>query len=284
MRLEVVECLSVSGGAVNEDRVGWAGDLAWVIDGATDVLPEALTPGGSDAAWFAAAMDAELRDVAHDPALSLSDLPELIAQRLSIAFAAVARRPPRDRSEHPSAAAIITRFARSGQIEFVSLGDCMLIAETPDGLARIGIDDADAGDAWVAKALSGTLNERQPEKPLTRDELWPRLQAQRARMNIAYGIFSLTAPAATMIRHGTIACTPGSRVLLATDGLTRLVDVFRTMSAESLFAAAWDRGLAALIADVRGLEQSDATCTAYPRAKTSDDSTGLLLQLKTQGP
>jgi hypothetical protein len=283
MRLDVVDGLSVAGGDQNEDRFGSAHALAWVIDGATDVLPAPLTDGGSDAAWFAGAMHAALGDIAADPPPSLANLPALMAARLAPEFERAAGRPPRDRSEHPSAAAMIVRAHADGVIEYAGLGDCVLLVETADGLVRVGVDEADAGDPWVAKALTGEAagsEDAPPRDPLTRDDLWPRLRAQRARMNIAYGIFSITAPPTSMVRHGAMRCAPGDRLILASDGLTRLVDVFGRYDAAGLFAAAWGRGLAALVEELRALELDDAHCCRYPRAKISDDATGLLLRLK----
>lgn len=280
MRLDVIDSLSVASGVENEDRAGAAASLAWVIDGATDVLPAPLTADCSDAAWFAAGMDQALREIAADPPASLVEVPALIAQRLAPAFHAAARRPPAGRDEHPSASGIVIRVHESGDIEYVSLGDCVLMAETEAGLARIGIDEASAGDAWVASALTAALEKT--DKPMTRADLWPRLRAARARMNEpgGYGIFSITSPPPEMIVHGRLRLAPESRILLASDGLTRLVDVFRRYDAAGLFAAAWDRGLAALVQELRAIEEEDSACTRHPRAKVSDDTTGLLLRLR----
>lgn len=290
MRLEAVECLSLTSGRDNEDRAGRAGTLAWVIDGATDVLAAPLTRGGTDAAWFAEAMHRALEEMAAGAPPSLAAVPQRVAETLAPAFTMAACRPPQGRNEHPSAAATIVRAHPNGDLEHVGLGDCVLIAETTSGLARIGIDEAEAGDVWVAQALAASaepIDEDEPKKdPMTRADLWPRLAAQRARMNTdgGYGIFSITPPPPGLIRHGTLQCRPGARILLATDGLTRLVEVFRRYDAASLFAAAWTHGLASLVAELRALENADADCRRHPRAKISDDATGLLLRLTPDEP
>ena len=282
MGLEVVDLVSVASGPENEDRAGARPPLAWVIDGATDVVPEPLTRNGSDAAWFAAAMHDAVGELAAAPLPSLIELPEIVAARLAPRFGAAVRRAPVNAGEHPSAAAIVIRADGTGAIEYVSLGDCVLMVEHEGRLARIGIDEEEAGDRWVADALTGASADAEARAaPLTRADLWPRLRAQRARMNTpaGYGIFSITPPPRPMIRHGTLACPAGTRVLLATDGLMRLVDVFRRYDAARLFAAAWSDGLAPLVDELRALETADADCTRFPRAKTSDDTTALLLRL-----
>jgi hypothetical protein len=114
-----------------------------------------------------------------------------------------------------------------------------------------------------------------------RENLWPKLRAARAAMNTpsGYGVFSITPPPAHFVRSGTIALEPGATVLLASDGLTRLVDVFRRYGARELFEAARLRGIASLVDELRHIESADSECISFPRAKISDDATGLLLRV-----
>lgn len=282
MTLETVDILTIASGTENEDRAGVALPLAWVIDGATDVLPEPLTNAPSDASWFAGAMHGLLSRLDADAHASLADLPSIVADRLAPAFAAAARRPPAGRADHPSASAVIIRSREQGIIEFVSVGDCTLLAHDGKHLMQVGVAEEDAGDRWVADALTGKSQDATIQAPLSREDLWPRLHAARAQMNTpsGYGVFSITAPPQTMVRHGRFALPPGSRILLASDGLMRLVDIFRTYDAERLFASAWSNGLTPLFEELRALETADADCTRCPRAKTSDDTTAILLRVK----
>jgi len=50
------------------------------------------------------------------------------------------------------------------------------------------------------------------------------------------------------VKAGQIAMSAGVQVLLASDGLMRLVDVFRLYTAPDLFAASCNEGLAPLYA------------------------------------
>jgi len=282
MKLEVVDILSIASGRDNEDRAGAAPPLAWVIDGATDVLPEPLTRGPTDAAWFAGAMQEAMTSVAATPPPSLIDLPQIIADRLGPLFKAAAKRAIIGPDEQPSAAAIVVRCTGDNELEYVSLGDCALMLDSNGEMTKIGVDDEQAGDRWVADALRGqAIDATTQQAPLTRAGLLPRLRAQRALMNTTagYGIFSVTAPPRAMIKHGLLPVSPGDRILLASDGLMRLVDVFRTYDADRLFAAAWSEGLAPLFEELRALERLDANCSRYPRAKTSDDTTAMLLRV-----
>ena len=93
-----------------------------------------------------------------------------------------------------------------------------------------------------------------------------------------YGVFSLTPTPMRFVRTGQVVMQEGGHVLLATDGLMRLVDVFGCYNARNLLDAAVSNGLEALLRELRGIETSDADGHRYPRAKAYDDATGLLLR------
>jgi hypothetical protein len=82
MPFVMVDCQTLASGEVNEDRAGAVNDLAWVIDGATDVVETPLTRARRDADWIAGRLDAALRDIAASAPIDLSALPSLTASRL----------------------------------------------------------------------------------------------------------------------------------------------------------------------------------------------------------
>jgi hypothetical protein len=63
------------------------------------------------------------------------------------------------------------------------------------------------------------------------------------------------------------------------DGLYRLVDVFTAVTAAGLMQAAVAKGLSRLYAELRALEDADRDCSKYPRVKTYDDASGVLIAL-----
>lgn len=278
MTLEVLDLVSIGASPQNEDRAGHTGSFAWVLDGATDVVEHPLTTWPSDAAWLAATLDAELRSATRQFRRPLADLPSHLAECAASAFQIAATRVPRHRGEHPSAAGLIVK-SEAASLSYVSLGDCTLIAQTRTGIVRVGQDDDEAGDAWVRNALV-SLQKASPEAPQSahRAALWPQLRQARERMNIVggYAVFSITAPPSSLVVSGSIALDHEDMFLIASDGLMRLVDIFRRYTAAELITAASERGLTALVDELRQLEANDSECLRYPRAKVSDDATGLL--------
>ncbi len=281
MPLKIIEVLSAPSGTVNEDCVGAEAALAWVIDAATDVIEEALVGTASDAAWFAVALNAALCRYSHNPPADLARLPALLAPELADEFDRAARRKPKQRYEHPSAAALVVREGDKG-LDYVSVGDCTLLLETSSGFARIGTEAADAGDACISDAIRRYQErEAMPTAESARSYIWPKIRARRAQMNEpeGYGVWSITPPPAHYVCAGTVQPVEGGTALLATDGLFRLVDVFARYSEQAMFKLALSRGLGALVEELRRLEAADRDNIHYPRAKTCDDATGLLLRL-----
>jgi hypothetical protein len=279
MPLRIIEAVSIAAGLVNEDRVGMVGKLAWVIDGATDVVDEPFVGEVSDAAWFANALDSALRRHADAPPPELGRLIPVVTHELGAAFNRSARRSPGGRQDHPSASALIVR-ERDGQLDYLSVGDCTLLAETERGLMRLGTAAAEGGDRALA-AIIRSFQEAQTElsAKAIRARIWPRIRATRALMNdpSAYGVFSITEPPSNFVCTGTLQLASLGTALIGSDGLLRLVDVFASHSEQSLVNAARTMGLCSLIEELRALELRDPHNIRYPRAKTSDDASGVLL-------
>lgn len=282
MHIEILDMASRGSGPHNEDRAGSAGVLAWVIDGATDLVDAPLVGEHTDAAWLAEQTQLSFTSLHSQPIEDLSELPAMVSERLAEMFAQRSCRQPAARWEHPSAAALIVR-ATHGELEWVSLGDCALIVETPSGLNCIGVGGPDAGD----NKLASTLRQLRQRRTLSteherRAELLPRLRKGRGE-NLnqpgGYGVISITPPPRELITTGRLPVAGVSHALLATDGLMRLVEIFERHDARSLLETAKANGLASLLDELRSLEADDSDCLDHPRLKQSDDATGLLMRL-----
>ncbi len=295
---ELVTMLSVGAGTGNDDRAGHAGALAWVIDGATDLVESPLVGARTDAEWLADFAQAWLRT--HAPNLpfdvALSDVLDELSEAAGHAFGQSQRRAPQAAFEHPSAAALIARH-RGDHVEWIAVGDCTMLVTRGDDMLRIGTSRDDAGDAWLAETIrrkraaqsaeaadGGDGARRQAEDggqgPL-RALLMDDLRAARNRMNRpdGYAVLSITAPPRQLVQAGTVAAGPGTRLLMATDGFMRLSDVFARYDDAALVQAVRTRDLPDLLAELRGIEEADRDCMEFPRAKTSDDATAMVLRV-----
>lgn len=284
MAFRLVDCISVGTGAANEDRIGAFRNYAWVIDGATDLLDEPLIASApSDAFWFAGEVHAALAHLAAaDSAIALADVPAMVAMLVAPRFAAVARRAPRLRHEVPSAAGLVVRLD-GGRLSCLALSDCTLLVMGNGTVSRHGANVDDAGDRHLAISVA---RNRAALKATDRNAdmlVVMRRELQRGRdafnTEDGYGVFSTIAPPRRHIALGDTPAPTGTRLLLASDGFMRLVDVFAAYTPASLFEAVLERGLASLLDELRAIERSEASADTHPRVKASDDASALLLEI-----
>lgn len=281
MSFEIIDIASWPSGSHNEDRAGNAAELAWVIDGATDIIDQPLAGANSDAEWLAHEAHRTLEDIAPSLPAEFSTLPDIINQRLAEKFRTSSRFAPREAWEHPAAAALIARIS-DHSIEWISLGDCSLLVETRDGLETVGIGGPDAGDRRIAAEVARLQESHGIRTEQSRHEqMTPMLREARARrLNRpgGYAALSITPPPPHLIETGTFPAASGAHALLASDGLMRLIDVYARYDAATLMEAAKSRGLVELLRELRRIETEDEECRLHPRVKKSDDATGLLVR------
>jgi hypothetical protein len=283
LQLCVLECATRPAGAVNDDVIGCAGNVAWVIDGATDIGDEPLVDPLSDAAWLARTVGDWFTANADALPANLEEIVPGLTEHVAQKFARLHHRPPVGRFEHPSAAGLAIRL-EGAELAYLSVGDCTLLVQTPGGATvRYGVAEDEAGDAWLAQHLSTAAASPHGDAATLRAGLLPVLRQARERMNLSpgYGVFSITAPPPDYVLSGRVPLAAGTRILLASDGFMRLVDVFNLFTVDALLDATIERGVAAMIDILREAEQSDAACRRFARAKCSDDASALLA---TVGP
>ncbi len=284
--LTLLDSLSVAGdrGKQNDDCAGAHGRFAWVIDGATDLHDAPFAPAATDAAWLAQELNADLAAGAAGADSSeaglralLRDASEAAAGLFSV-FAGKRAVPPWAR---PIASALIAAETESG-LAGIDLGDCRLFAVDAAGAWLETGGPPAAADAEAQRAAAA----RDAHAPAT-GELYRSapvldlLRAQRAGQNADpnHQVFSLDPGCADRARFWTHSLARPAFVLLATDGFAALADRYGLYTPQTLIAAAREKGLYALAAELRAIEQADASGAKHPRYKKSDDATALLLRL-----
>jgi hypothetical protein len=268
----------------NDDRVGHNADCAFVIDGATGLADRpVMTATGSDAAWLA-----ERAKAAFELGVTRkSDLGAVVAafSAWTAADFAKAAKGPVPRYAWPSASFAMLR-ARADGWAFAGLGDCTLfLADAAGNIRRCSAlpdhRDAEQHGARAHIALTGGFGRMASfhAQPETLDAL----RAARERQNTAEsGVWTLglVPEAASHIVTVPIAVDGLVAGLLCSDGFADLVDLYGRYSPLALIEAARERGLAALVAEIRDIElRIDPDGHAYPRFKQSDDASAVLFEL-----
>lgn len=261
-------------GVCNEDLVGWLTDAVWILDGATGLGPP-LLPHTSDAAWFVAAIDAALHgalSVAPDQPTP-SVLREAVLQ-VRARFGQERLRAGSAAYESPSAAFAMVRRLAHG-FELSTLGDCRIIYAPDDGHATTyGASRVSAFEAKTLAELAAILASN-PELAFAQAKqlILPRLKQNRSRMNSSDGYWILGMDFAA-IEHVQIRVLTSARLdcALATDGFTRLYDLFGLCTASDLLAAENSAAVDSLLSRLRAAETADPECRRYVRTKRSDDA------------
>jgi serine/threonine protein phosphatase PrpC len=250
-------------------------NAAVVLDGATP-LGDGLMPGPSDAAWIshfgARRILAHLRE--GDGARKALRAALADTQK---SFEALRRMPPQDVWQTPCASVMLAAQIEEG-LEFLWFGDCAALLKQEGGAVQIVGETLDKRAAEAARAQKLSQEKGQPSTD--RAQFIDALRATRNRINSGtYWLFSPDVKAASHVSRRVIKTAPGAMLLLASDGFLALASDYGAYSADTLMAAALDKGLAALGEELRAIEAGDTGGAKFPRFKKSDDATALLLAL-----
>jgi hypothetical protein len=280
IRFELIDSLSLPGHAEkpNDDAFAFAENAAVVLDGATG-LGDPLMPGKSDAAWLARfganRLMAHIRegDTARESVrASLADA--------ETSFKALQRREPKEIYEVPFASMMFIVAGEDG-IEALWYGDCAALIKRGNAPAEI-VGDAIAKREFEAARVAKLAEKHKlsPAAGFNRPEYLLALRRARNRVNTdtGYWLFGTDARAGDHVAAKGVGIVPGSLILLATDGFLALVSDYRRYTTDTLIDAANTAGLKALGEELRAIEANDPEGTLYPRFKTSDDATALLLR------
>jgi len=281
MRFELLDSLTLPGNPAkpNDDAFGHVERAAVVLDGATG-LGESLMPGKSDAAWLAhlgAKLLMAFMRAPIGPRLALN----AVFNQVEYAYVTGRKRAPIDTWEIPFASMMFVTENANG-FEALSYGDCAALVKRPDGAIEI------LGDAFEKRALEASRVARlarakgmNPAGDVNRPEFLEALRKARNFVNTGKGhwLFGPNAAAADHVARRQVDAPAGTIVLLTTDGFLALASDYGRYDAPGLIAAAQTKGLKALGEEVRAVEAGDPEGVAYPRFKTSDDATALLLRL-----
>ncbi|WP_047191146.1 hypothetical protein [Microvirga vignae] len=276
---------SLSGSRINEDGLGLHGHSAWVIDGATGLSTEQLTKGGSDAAWLAGVIGETLERLASEDCLGAEGLRRLESE-VQRRFEAVTAHLPGHHVHHtPSACLglIQAREAEAGKlmVKGFFLGDVVALVPREHGIVRWTDERAKPFERKTLAALEAGGHELGQMPEAVRRQILEN----RTKLNQpdGYWVVSPSLPWVGRELRFEAQIQVGEVIVLATDGFMRLVDVFSAYTDRSLHAALAEGRGEELIEELRALERGDLRSGDYPRVKTHDDATVLVIAAETSG-
>jgi hypothetical protein len=279
--LTLLDSLSLPGNPAkqNEDSFGHIANAALVMDGATG-LCDPLMPGKSDAAWLATFGARRIMAYARDGASAREAVTAALFDAQT-SYEALRKRAPVATYEIPFASMMLIVLNATG-FEAAWFGDCAGLVKRPDApLEVLGVAFEARGleSSRVAKlAKARGLN---PAGDINRPEFLEPLRKARNLVNTDKGhyLFGPNTIAADHVASRQVDAPAGTKVLLASDGFLALASDYGRYDAEGLIAAAQAKGLKSLGEELRGIEAGDPEGIAYPRFKTSDDATAVLVEL-----
>jgi hypothetical protein len=281
-RFQLIDSLCEAGYAVNDDIGAAVAHAAWVLDGTTGHHPMRLFPGPSDAAWFAGTADDLLRRLADTPTDGLVLLQQVVTELTEACRRAALVPLDAGEVDKPAASLALVRLRR-GRLELAMLGDCKLVLRRADGTVE-ALDHSPVApfDAKVVDALRALQAAGEIEPARIAPRLRELILANRRLKNRpgGYGVLADDPACLDFAEISYRAAADTTHILLASDGLYRLVDTYGRHSAEGLLQAALADGLSPLYAALRRIEDADPQCLQYPRLKARDDATALLLKLE----
>jgi hypothetical protein len=276
--LAISDSGSDPGSTYNDDCWGSVSTAVWILDGATALSKERLFPAApSDAQWFVSAVDSELRN--SDWSRATIPLLQSVMERVRRRFHLEAGGRIDQVSLWPFASFALIRVCGGG-VEFVNLGDCRILWRPPNGLAvkSFGSSRVTDLDGNVVKEIERLHREGYASYEVVRKAVRPMIEANRELKNTeGYWILDITGEGILHVQTMLVEAADVETVLLCTDGYYRLVDTYHKRTDQSLLSDSVNIGVSMMLREIREIERGDEQCLAFPRIKTADDATAVLV-------
>jgi hypothetical protein len=277
MRLTVTDKISHPGKTVNEDWFDHNDQAAWIFDGASGIVKDTIPGAASDPAWLSQTTSDEIKRV-WDNNTPTRDILLPASQNTIRRYDDLMGDTAPPLIERPTACFAMARLWND-RLEVSTLYDSGIIYQSRTNVVTFGCVGSPLAKE-VHKERDRLIADGTMPSQL-HDLLLPMERQFRSMANVdgGYDIVDLTSRWAERLAFQTISIKSGDRLLLTTDGLYRLIDVFGKYDAASLIEAASRHGLESLYDELRALEISDSACSEFPRAKISDDVCAALLTI-----
>lgn len=263
------------GAPVNDDAIGYTARAAWVLDGATS-LGLGLVDTQSDARWLAQCANGHLQRLLEgQPGLPTEDLLGALQQGIAEDFRRDAGVEATPELELPSACLSLLRMLDDGSLELLNLCDSRIHLAWDDGqVESFGDTPLEEIDRQSVERLLA-LREQNPQWnhaqlfQASRD--WVRRNRTLANTAQGYWVLDPTDRWLQQVQRRVLDPARLKAFMLVTDGFDRLLE-FRRYGLAGLFEALPERGVEALIDELRAVESADGQAREHPRLKIHDDA------------
>jgi len=274
-------CFPGSTDVPNEDIACSGKNYCFVIDGASCLSGVNVMDSGTDAAWMVQRIAAELGGLLERDTQTPTEvlLRTLIADLRQQYLQALAKRGIAEPQDSPSAGIALFR-KRQGKLEFFGLGDCVGVAQLPNGESFVSLDEQLVNlDNTVLNEMGRIHEETRIPVLQTRQMCNDLLLANRMRRNHPGGYWILdllTDDGLDNARQYSWELSQPIRVGAYSDGFAQLAENFGLYSGYTdLFAAMQEKNLNQMYAQLLQAQDEDPDCNKYPRFKLRDDTSAL---------
>lgn len=274
----MLEAVTAQGdGRSNEDSFGHSLDRVWVLDGATQMVPDRLTGPETDAAIFTDLATRLIASSAHSQRTNRQVLQ--IALKRAGEQLRIGELFGSDPAYQPSFAMAMVQFAPA-LVEIDLLSDCYVVGLYDDGV-RVATDDRISIIAGATDAVRERAVQAGSPSSVTKSLVVEQIHANRHRMNRDGGYWVGTADRAAAHRtYQERWPREGLRkILLCTDGFWAAVD--RDLGVASFMRS--EGALTAALASLRAAERSASLASGGAKAKKHDDATAVMVTLQKSG-
>jgi len=170
-------------------------------------------------------------------------------------------------------------------LDYIHAGDCMLFFLYENGDIRtVTYDLIQYLDQAVISEMENIRKKSENQgltlyeiKEIVKDSL--KINREKLNTEKGYGIIDGSKEALSHLEYGKISLKRVQKILLLTDGLLLPVRIGENNAWKKSASLAFENGLHALSEKVENREAEDPECILYPRLKSKDDKTGILIEL-----
>lgn len=261
-------------GKYNEDAVGFFGNVAWAIDGATSIFPNSyLSHEKNDIIWIVEHVEKWLPSFI-DNQLSLEEiLRKTMEQVRAEAYSKNNQLDEVRGYELPTFTVVLIRQIDQ-RLEYYILGDSGLLIESENKIKHL----TDNRLQEFSDRNKKVINQLQGNFKLDDPKVLKVLQEQRKLLNTeeGYWIGSIDGRGISQGIKGEMKVNEKTRILCFTDGYSRIFDLFHFVDIKDVSLAV--DFIKNTINQIRSIEMEDRECSIYPRPKISDDLSVILVE------